>query len=113
MIRELWLGLSVTRFEHYRDLERQTKVRLLTCEAEILFNLARSPHTAGELQALSKNSSTSFYMTLKKLHQMKLIIGVESKEDRRRVVYQLAEDVLASIVPANTLDELSDVRIGT
>jgi DNA-binding MarR family transcriptional regulator len=113
MLKGRQLGLSMTRFEHYRDLERQTKVRLLTCEAEILFNLARSPHTAGELQALSKNSSTSFYMTLKKLHQMKLIIGVESKEDRRRVVYHLADDVLASIVPANTLEEFPDVMTGT
>jgi hypothetical protein len=44
---------------------------------------------------------------------MKLIIGVESKEDRRRVVYHLADDVLASIVPANTLEEFPDVMTGT
>lgn len=93
----------MTRFEHYRELERQMKVRLLTCEAEILFNLALSPLSAGELQARSKNSSTSFYMTLKKLHQMKLIVGVESADDRRRVVYHLAEGLNSAIVPANTM----------
>jgi hypothetical protein len=99
------LSREMTRFEHYRELERQTKVRLLTCEAEILFNLALSPLSAGELQVRSKNSSTSFYMTLKKLHQMNLIVGIESPEDRRRVVYQLADDLLSSIIPANTLEK--------
>ena len=90
------------KFERFRELERQTKVRLLTCEAEILFNLALSPLSAGELQARSKNSSTSFYMTLKKLHQMNLIVGKESPHDRRRMVYHLAEELQSTIVPANS-----------
>jgi DNA-binding MarR family transcriptional regulator len=83
----------MSEFENYRDLERQIKVRLLTCEAEILFNLSLEPLTAGELQARSKNSSTSFYMTLKRLHQMKLIIGTESPADKRRMIYRLADDL--------------------
>jgi DNA-binding MarR family transcriptional regulator len=96
----------MSRFDFYRDLEKQTKVRLLTCEAEILFNLALSPLTAGELQARSRNSSTSFYMTLKKLSQMSLIIGLESKDDRRRVVYHLADDLRTSMATGTA--ELSD-----
>jgi DNA-binding MarR family transcriptional regulator len=87
------------KFEQFRELERQTKVRLMTCEAEILFNLALSPLSAGELQAKSKNSSTSFYMTLKKLHQMNLIVAVESPEDRRRMIYHLADDLRGAISP--------------
>lgn len=94
------LGLTMLKFDEYRELERQTKVRLMTCEAEILFNLALGPMSAGDLQAKSKNSSTSFYMTLKKLNQMNLIVGIESAADRRRVVYHLADDLRAAITPS-------------
>jgi DNA-binding MarR family transcriptional regulator len=80
-------------FDIYRELERSTKVRFLTCEAEILLSLAQGARSAGELAAQSKNSSTSFYMTLKRLHQMGLIIGTESAHDKRRIVYHLPQDL--------------------
>lgn len=100
----------MSRFESYRELEKQMKVRLLTCEAEILFNLALSPMSAGDLQARSRNSSTSFYMTLKKLSQMGLIVGNEKPDDRRRVVYHLADELksIIEIVAIHDADNKSE-----
>lgn len=76
--------------ENIRNLEKLTKQRLLTCEAEILFALADGGLTANELFIKTRNANTSFYMILKKLCDQKIINKQKDKFDKRMSRYYLS-----------------------
>ena len=88
----------MTLFDRLRDIELANRVKLLTCELEIILNLYHRPHiSAGELFGCSRYSSTSFYATLKRLtHNGLLVVSVDQR-DRRSNIYALTGDMTASI----------------
>ncbi len=88
----------MTLFDRLREIELSTRVKLLTCELEIILNLYHKPHiSAGDLFGCSRHSSTSFYATLKRLTQEGLLVVSVDQQDRRSNIYALNADMTAAI----------------
>lgn len=78
--------------DEIRKMESALKVRILTCEAEIIFALFEEDLTSSDLAAISKNANTSFYLTLKRLLEIGLIEVTKDTKDMRVSLYKLNYD---------------------
>lgn len=78
---------------YFRNVEDQIGVRILTCEAEIILSLISGEKSAGELALLSKNSNTSFFLTLRRIQDLGIITSHKSQNDARITMYRLNDSI--------------------
>ncbi|MFM7028554.1 MAG: MarR family transcriptional regulator [Chakrabartia sp.] len=75
------------------DIESHLRLRLFTCEAEILAFLASgSDKTILTLCEMSKFSHTTIFNTLKRMVEMGVLIKSRPGEEGRRATYSIAPE---------------------
>jgi DNA-binding MarR family transcriptional regulator len=80
------------------DIEAHLKLRLFTCEAEILAFLSTGTEkTILQLCEMSKFSHTTIFSTLKRMVDLGILVKSSTGPETRRATYSIAPDYLPMV----------------